>query len=68
MVCKNDRLVVEAELSPGEHFEGFIEGAETARQRHEAIGAVEHLLLPLVHAVDYDKFCQSGEGGLRFHE
>ena len=51
-VERADRLHVDAELCPREHLEQLLEGAEPARERHEAVGEAGHCRLPLVHAVD----------------
>ena len=50
----DDRFVVQADLAPGQYFKKFVKRAEAARQDDKAIGAIEHDLLALVHAVDND--------------
>ena len=46
------RLVVKAELGPGEDFKELLEGAEPARQRDEAVGQLGHARLPGVHRIN----------------
>src|SRR5687767_5001428 len=52
MVDQDDRLVVHAELAPGDDLEGLVEGPHAARQDYEGLRQVEHHALAGVHAVD----------------
>ena len=42
------------EQLPGHHFDGLVEGSETAGEADKTIGQFEHPLLARVHAVDGD--------------
>ena len=46
---QHDRVAVVAELLEGQHLEQLLEGPEAARQRHERVGAGDHLLLAAAH-------------------
>src|SRR5262245_11222431 len=48
-VDQADRLLVNAELGPGEDLEDLLERPEAARQRHEAVRERRHHGLALVH-------------------
>jgi hypothetical protein len=48
-VAQNDRLVVAVELRPGAHLGKLFQSAHSAWQHDEAIGALEHRHLALVH-------------------
>src|SRR6266404_2738944 len=45
-----DRLLMQAELRPGDRLEELVERPEPARQPDEAVGELRHERLPLVHA------------------
>src|SRR5690349_14744532 len=45
-------LLVQPELSPAEHLEELFEGANAARERDKARGALRHHRLALVHGRD----------------
>ena len=49
-----DRLLVAAELRPGELLDQLLQRADAARQRHEGVGALEHDALALVHVAGDD--------------
>ena len=55
-VADQDRLVVQAKLPPGDDLDRLVERAETAGQRNEGIGGLEHALLAGVHGSGDDKF------------
>ena len=57
-VQDHDRLGMQAKLFPGRDLDGFIQGAEPARQGDKGIGQFEHALLAAVHAVGDDQFGQ----------
>ena len=63
-VDDHDRLVVQAELLPGDDLERLVERAEAARQHREGIGHLEHAALALVHAVDDDELAEPGMADL----
>ena len=48
-VGDQDRLLVAAELRPGELLDQFLQRADAARQGDEGVGHLEHLALALVH-------------------
>ena len=50
------------QLRPSELLDQFLERADSAGQRDERVGAFEHQLLPLMHAVDDDEFLPADEG------
>ncbi len=52
MVDQDDRLVVHAELAPGDDLERLVQRAHAAGQNDEGLGQVEHHALAGVHAVD----------------
>src|ERR1700756_755801 len=54
-----DRLVVQAELLPGDHLEGLVERAEPARQNREGVRHLEHAALALVHRADDEKLANA---------
>ena len=49
-----DRLLVPAELRPGELLDQLLQRADAARQRHEGVGVLEHDALSLVHVAGDD--------------
>ena len=53
-VGDQDRLLVAAELRPGELLDQFLQRADAAGQRHEGVGALEHDALALVHVAGDD--------------
>ena len=53
---------MQAELAPGNDLDRLVERAQSARQRHEGIGSLEHALLATVHGVGDD---QIGDGRMR---
>ena len=59
-----DRLLVAAELRPGELLDQFLERADAAGQRHEGIGLVEHGLLAHVHVGRDDDLLRAPQGVL----
>ena len=59
-VDDDERLVVQAELPPGDHLDGLVERAEAARQHGEGVGDLEHALLALMHAADDDHVSDTG--------
>ena len=48
-VQQEDRLAVQPDLPPCQHFEKFVQRARTARQHHDCVRVHEHHLLALVH-------------------
>lgn len=46
------RFMVEAELSPGDDFTEFVQGAETTRQGDEGVTQIRHEGLAFVHGMD----------------
>jgi len=57
-------LRVQAELRPGDYLEELLQRAEAAGERHEGVGHVGHLRLPLVHGADHNKVGDVGGGWL----
>ena len=53
-VGDHDGLAMAAELGPGDLLDQLLERADAARQRHEAVGALEHDALALVHVARDD--------------
>ena len=47
---------MQAKLAPCDDLDRLVERAETARQRDEGIGGLEHALLAAVHGVGDDEF------------
>ena len=56
------RLVVDAELRPGDGLEELVERAEPTGQHHEGVGRVGHRRLPLVHGVDHPQLGEARRG------
>ena len=54
-------LVVTLQLRPSELLDEFLERADAARQGDESVGALEHQLLALMHAVDNDEILRGDE-------
>ena len=52
LVQHPDRLSMDAELRPRQHFQQLLERPEAARQRDESVGQLDHDGFPLVHAAD----------------
>ncbi|KAJ1684399.1 hypothetical protein LUZ63_020154 [Rhynchospora breviuscula] len=59
-----DRLVVDAQLQPGERLEQLLERSRAAGQHHEAVGLVHHPQLALVHRADDVQLAQPGVADL----
>ncbi len=53
-VDDHDRLLVAAELRPGQLLDQLLQRADAARQRHEGVGPLEHHALALVHVAGDD--------------
>lgn len=51
LIDDDNGLAVQAELTPGQDLDQFVERADAAGQDTEAIRAADHLRLPLVHRV-----------------
>ena len=49
------------ELRPGHLLDQFLEGADSAGQRDESVGAIEHRLLAFVHVADHDQVVGGGQ-------
>ena len=56
MLSDQDRLLVAAELRPGELLDQFLQRPDAAGQRHEGVGALEHDAFALVHVARDDPF------------
>src|SRR5690606_25312087 len=50
---------MKAKLPPGKHFEKFLQGAESTRQRNDAVAKLVHFRLPLMHRVNDEEFCKA---------
>ena len=59
---------MQAERAPRQHLEEFLEGADAARQHHKGIGALEHLILALVHGLDHHGLGQRRMARLAAHQ
>ena len=60
-----DRLLVTAELRPGELLDQFLQRADAARQGHEGVGALEHDALSLMHVARDDQFLRVARAAAR---
>ena len=68
-IGEQDRLLVAAELRPGELLDDLFERADAARQRDEGVGALEHGALALVHVAGDDQLLRRSARALpRGHE
>ena len=63
-----DRLHVPIELRPGHLLDQLFQGAGPARQGDKCVGAVEHRLLALMHAVDNQHLLGGGQRVLLANE
>ena len=54
-IDQDDRLVMQAELAPGQDLEGLVQRAEPAGHDGEGVGLLEHHVFALMHAVDHDQ-------------
>ena len=61
-VRDQDRLGVAAELLPRQLLDQFLQRADSAGQRHECVGALEHQPLALVHIGRDDHFLNAIKG------
>ena len=59
-IGKNHRLAMPAELAPGHDFHDLFQRADPARKRDERIGALEHLVLALMHVCRDDQVIDEG--------
>ena len=58
-------LAVALQLRPGELLDQFLERADAAGQCDERVGALEHQLLALMHAVDDDELLRRRRARVR---
>src|SRR3984957_17516971 len=58
------RLAVLAELTPRHDLNNLFHGADTARQGHESVRALKHLVLALVHGLCDRYIVELGQRGL----
>jgi hypothetical protein len=63
-VGEHHRLAVLAELVPRHDLNNLFHGANTARQDHESVRALKHLVLALVHGLDDRYIVELGHCGL----
>ena len=61
ILAEDDRLAVMAELGPGHDLDDFLDRADTARQRHEGVGFLEHGMFALMHVVGDDQLVDNAE-------
>lgn len=61
-------FVVEAKLTPGEHFKELLESSESARQSEESVGQIGHQGLTLVHVVHDPQIDQTRHGDFPLEE
>jgi hypothetical protein len=55
-IDQNDRLLVLLQLFPGDHFDGFIQGAKTTWKGNKTVGTLKHGAFALVHAFNHNQF------------
>ena len=55
-VGDQDRLLVAAELRPGQLLDQFLQRPDAAGKRHEGVGALKHDAFALVHVARDDSF------------
>ena len=60
-IGEDHRLGMAAELRPGHDLDDLLQRADTARQCHEGIGALEHHMFALMHVLGDDKLVQLSE-------
>src|SRR5580698_8495075 len=63
-VGEHHRLAVLAELTPRHDLNNLFHGANTARQGHESVRALKHLVLTLVHGLCDRYIVELGQRGL----
>eukprot|EP00913_Durusdinium_trenchii_P021341 g20054.t1 len=60
-IGENHRLLVAPELAPGHDFDDLLERPDAARQGHEGIRPLEHLVLALMHVGGDDQLVELPE-------
>ena len=67
-VGDQDRLLVAAELRPGELLDQLLERTDAARQRHEGVRSLEHDAFSLVHVAGDDALLRALHHVLAVHQ